>query len=641
MFDYVRKHTKIMMGLLFILIIPSFVLFGIDGYNRFNDKGAVVAKVGSYEITQGQWDASHKQEVDRLRTSMPNLDAKLFDSPQARYATLERLVRERVLIMAAEKSHLVTSDARLARDLQQNPTIASLRRPDGTLDMDRYRQLLGAQGLTPETFEAQVRTDLSTRQLESGLTQTAFIAAAQASTALSAFYERREIQLARFVGVDFASQVNPSEEDLLAFYQANPALFQTQEQASIEYLVLDLDAVKKTITINEADLKTYYEQNASRFSGNEERRASHILIASPKDAPKADRQKAQAKAQELLAALRKEPGSFAQLARKNSQDPGSAPSGGDLGLFARGAMVKPFEDAAFSLSRGEISEVVESDFGYHIIRVTDIKAPIQKSFESLRSSLEADLKTQQAQKKYAEAAEIFTNGVYEQSDTLKPVAERLKLEVKTANGLTRKPGPANSGLLGNPKFLAAVFSAESLDKKRNTEAVEVAPSQMAAARITQYAPARTLPFSEVRQSVKDRLVATRATELAVKAGQEKLALWKTNPDSASLKPAFVLSRDQSQNAPPQLLDAVLRADASQLPQWVGVDLGAQGYVIAKVNKVIERSAPTEAAVKQDQAQYLQWWSNAENQAYYKFLHARFKAQIKVTKPSSSDPAIAQ
>ena len=135
MFDFVRKHMKLMMFVMFLLIIPSFVLFGIDGYNRSREKSATVARVGGYDITQGEWDAAHKSESDRLRAARPNLDAKLFDSPEARYATLERLVSERVLAQAADKFKLTTSDARLARDLQQDPTIASLRLPDGKLDM--------------------------------------------------------------------------------------------------------------------------------------------------------------------------------------------------------------------------------------------------------------------------------------------------------------------------------------------------------------------------------------------------------------------------------------------------------------------------------------------------------------------------
>ncbi|MCX7248511.1 MAG: SurA N-terminal domain-containing protein [Burkholderiales bacterium] len=633
MFDFVRKHTKIMMGLMFLLIIPSFVLFGIDGYNRMRENGATVARVGGHDITQGEWDAAHKAEADRLRAQMPNLDAKLLDSPEARYSTLERLVRERVMAQAADQFRLTTSDARLARDLQEDPGIASLRRPDGKLDMERYRQMAASQGTTPEGFEARVRRDLSVRQVEAGLTQTGFAATAVADVALNAFFERREVQVVNFLSADFASRVNPTDAEVEAFYKTNETLFQAPEQASIEYVVLDLESVKKSITINEADLKSYYEQNVARLSGNEERRASHILINAPKDAPAAERQKAKARAQELLAELRKAPDSFADLAKKNSQDTGSAAKGGDLDFFARGAMVKPFEEAAFAMKKGDISELVESDFGYHIIKLADIKAPKQRSFEELRAGIETDLKTQQAQRKFAETAEAFTNGVYEQSDSLKPVADKLKLEIKTAAKISRKPAAGVTGLLANAKFLAAIFGPDAIEKKRNTEAIETAPNQLTAGRITQYQAAKTMALADVRANVRERLVASRATELAAQEGAAKLAAWKAAPGSAVMPAAQVLSRDQSQNTPPQILNAVLRADTSKLPVFVGVSMGAQGYAVVKVNQVVTRPASTEVAAKQDRAQYAQWWTAAESQAYYGLLKERFKASITVPRPA--------
>jgi len=632
MFDFVRKHTKIMMFVMFLLIIPSFVLFGIDGYNRFREKGEAVARVGGHDITQGEWDAAHKSESDRLRASMPNLDAKLLDSPEARYATLERLVRERVLAQAADKFKLTTSDARLARDLQENPTIAALRLPDGKLDMERYRQLAASQGLTPEGFEASVRQDLSVRQVEAGVIRTGFSAAGVADVSLNAFFEKREVQIASFAPAEFASKVSPTEAELDAFYKANQAMFQAPEQASIEYVVLDLESVKKNIVINEADLKSYYDQNAARLSGSEERRASHILINAAKGAPAADRQKARARADELLQTVRKAPDSFAEIAKKNSQDAGSAANGGDLDFFARGAMVKPFENAAFAMKKGDISEVVESDFGYHIIKLTDVKTPKQRSFEELRAGIEADLKAQQAQAKFAETAEAFTNGVYEQADSLKPVADKLKLEIKTAANLMRKPAPGATGALANEKFLTAIFGPDAIEKKRNTEAIETAPNQLTAGRITQYTPARTLPFADVRSVVHDRVVAALAAELAKKEGMEKLATWKAAPASAAMPAVLVVSRDQSQNIPQQVLSAALRADASALPVFVGIDLGAQGYAVVRINKIVPRPTPAEAAAKQDRAQYAQWWTGAENQAYYGLLKERFKVEIMAARP---------
>lgn len=634
MFDFVRKHTKVMMFVMFLLIIPAFVLVGMDGYKTMADSGATVATVGNAKITQEEWDFAHKNEVDRLRSSVPNLDPKLLDSAEARYSTLERLVRDKVIAEAVQSAHMTTSNARLARELQQNPTIASLRKPDGSLDMDRYRQLAGSQGLTPEGFEARVRRDLSSMQVESAVTGTAFSPKASADIALNAFFERREVQVLRFSPLDYALKINPSDADVEAFYKANTALFQSAESADVEYLVLDLDAVKKTVIVNEADLKTYFEQNANRLAGTEERRASHILITAPKDTPAADRAKAREKAQALLAQARKAPESFADLAKKNSQDEGSAPRGGDLEFFGRGAMVKPFEDSAFALKKGEISDLVESDFGFHIIKLTDIKGAKQASFEEARATLEPEVRTQLAQRKFAEVAESFTNGVYEESDSLKPVAERLKLEIKKASKVQRQPALGVRGPLANPKLLEALFNPDTLEKKRNTEALELGPNQLVSARVVAHSPARALELGEVKAQVRDRLVVSRALEQAKNEGVGKLAALQANPAATAMPPAVIISRDAAQGLPGAAVDAALRLSAGALPAFAGVDIGGQGYVVVRVNKVLPRNAVDQGKSQQEQSQYAQWVAAAENAAYYDNLKQRFKAQIKVPTPSA-------
>jgi peptidyl-prolyl cis-trans isomerase D len=631
MFDLVRKHTKVLMFLMFVLIIPAFVLVGVDGYSQFNSSDIKVASVAGREITQSEWDAAHRNESDRVRASMPGIDAKLLESPTARYATLERLVRERVLAEASDKAQLNTSDARLAQELQRNPTIAALRGPDGKLDMERYRQLAASQGFTPEGFEARVRRDLSLRQVEAGVLATGFTPQVISDVALGAFFEKREMQLARFPASEYLSKVSPTDAEIEAYYTANPQQFQAPESIAIEYVVLDLDTIKQSMVINEQDLKSYYDQNVERLSGKEERRASHILITAPKDAPAAERDKSKARAQELLAEVRKNPAQFSDIAKKNSQDPGSAEVGGDLDFFARGAMVKPFEDAAFAMKKGDVSDLVESDFGYHIIQLTDVKSPKQRSFEELRAGIEADLKTQQAQRRFSEAAESFTNTVYEQSDSLKPAADKLKLEVRTASGVQRNPASGVQGPLGNPKFLEVLFGDEAVKRKRNTEAVETGSNQVTSGRVVSYAPARTLPLTEVRASVRDKLIASRASELARKDGEARLAQWKGNPAQVTA-PAVVVSRDQPQGIATKVLDAVLRADPTSLPLQVGVDLGAEGYAVLNVKRIVSRTAPDDAAARQAQTQIAQLWATAENQAYYETLKERFKVRINVPRP---------
>ena len=633
MFDTIRNNSKILMGLLVVLIIPSFVLFGVDGYSNMSDRGVVVAKVGDIEITQQEWDAMHQQEVDRIRASAPNLDAKLLGSAEARYASLERMVNDRLIAVAAEKQLLVTSDQRLANYLQQDPSIAGLRGPDGKLDMDRYRQLAASQGMTPEMLEARVRRDLSNQQVLASLQASAVASQRQTDSALQAYLQRREIQIQRFEPATFAAKVQVTDADLEKFYQTQTDRFRSPESADVEYLVLDAAALAKNIQLPEQDIKTYYEQNLQRLSGQEQRRASHILINAGKDAPAAEREKARAKADGLLADVRKDSKSFAQLARKNSDDPGSAANGGDLDFFAKGAMVKSFEDAVFALKKGEISAVVESEFGFHIIMLTDIKAPAAPSLEALRPKLEADLREQQAKRQFAELAETFSNSVYEQADTFKPVAEKLKLNIQQAQGLGRTPTSANAGVMANPKILEALFAEDSISKRRNTAAIELGNNTLVSARIVNYRSAAVRPYADVKDAVRIQFLLEQAQALAKAEGQARLNEWKAQPAQAQLGKALVVSRDQAQGQPQALVDAALRADPAAMPVLVGVDLGAQGFALVRVNKVVAREEPNAQQQAQSREQFARLLGNAEASAYLAHLKSQFKVEIKVKKPN--------
>jgi peptidyl-prolyl cis-trans isomerase D len=636
MFDYIRNNTRLMGILLALFIVPAFVLVGVDGYRNVAGRGEAVAVVAGQSIKRDEWDAAHRSEVDRMRASQPNVDTKLFDSDAVRYATLERLVRDKVLRVAAEKMNLLTSDQKLARDLQQNETIAGLRRTDGTLDMDRYRQLLAAQGLSPEMFEMQMRQDLSQRQVIQGVVASAVTPPAAAKSALQAFFERREVQITRLDTAAYLPKVSVTDSEVSDYYAANVGQFQAEEEADIEYLVLNHQAVLQGLTVRDADIASYYEQNAARYASKEERRASHILINAAAGAPAGERDAAKAKAGELLAQVSKAPATFAELARKHSQDPGSAPSGGDLGFFQRGAMVKPFEDAAFALTKGALSGVVESEFGYHVILVTDVKPSVARPLAQVKPEIEAELKKQMAQREFAEKADVFGNLVYEQATALAPVAEKLKLKVLTANGVKRTPTPALPPVLANEKLLTALFSSDSVDKKNNTEAVETGANQLVAARIVAHRPAHTLALDEVKPRVLALLKSKKAQALARQEGEKVLADGKAG-GNVKLQPVTWVSRDKPQGLQPQELSAALRADTSNLPNWVGIDLGPQGYAVLKVIRQQERETPSAQQATQELRQYGQWWASAEGQAYYNLLKKRLKVEIKVPQPAGGPP----
>jgi len=637
MFDFFRKYNKIVMIFLFLLIIPSFVLFGVERYQGSGGE-VKVARVDGQSITRPEWDAQHRLETDRIRQQSPNVDPALLESDVMRYATLERMVRDRVLAAAAAKSNVTISEERLSRIFAQDTGLAAFRTPDGKFDRESFQRVTGR---TPEQYEASMRAELATQQMLLGITGTAFTPPALAAATINAFYDRREIQVARFSPESFASKVTVSDADVEAYYKAHTAQFQAPEQASIEYLVLDLEAAKKNISVNEADLKTYYEQNTARFGTKEERRASHILITAPASAPAADRAKAKARAEQLLAEVRKAPATFADVARKNSQDPGSAEKGGDLDFVTRGAMVKPFEDALFAFKKGDISDVVETEFGYHIIRLADIKPAVVPPFEQVRATIENEVRAQQATQEFAKAAETFTDAVYQQPDSLKPAAEKLKLTIQTASNVSRTPPPGATGVLANRNFLNALFAADSLDRKQNTEAIEVGSNQLAAGRVTQYTPAHPMPLAEVKDKIRAQLITERAAVMAKAEGEAKLAAWTAKADGATFGAPVTVSRREAQAQPIAVIDAALRADASKLPALVGVDLGTQGYAVVRVMKVVPRTPSAPEQTQQENAQVGQSVAAAEEVAYYNVLKERFKAEILVPKPAETLPTAAR
>ncbi len=631
MFDFFRDHSRIFQGLLVLVIFPSFVFFGVQGYSRFTDAAnASIASVDGRGITRAELESVHQRNVERVRRQMQGVDVKLFDTPAMKRESLDGLLRERVLLAATNQMHLSPTDEQLLDQFRRDPQFASLRNPDGTVNRDA----LAAQGLSSEGFVYQLRQESGMRQVLQAIAASELPVPTVANTALNAFFQRREVELQRFDSKDQRAKVSPSDADLEAYYKANEAQFRAPEQADIEYVTLDLDTLKKGVTVNDKEAKEYYEANAARYTSAEERRASHILLKADKDTPAAEKAKIKAKAEGLLAEVRKAPATFAEVAKKNSQDT-SAAQGGDLDFFGRGSMVKPFEDAVFAMKQGEISNVVETDFGFHIIQLTAVRGGDKKSFESVRAEIDDEIKKQLARKKYAEVAEQFSNLVYEQADSLQPVIEKLKLERSTAT-VQRTPAPGAKGALASAKLLESVFGNEAVRNKRNTEAVEVAPNQMAAARVVKHSPEHTLPLAEVKDRVRERVVAVQAADAARKEGMARLAALKGG-DSAALPTTVTLSRNQMQGQPSTLVDAVLRADATKLPTVIGVDLADAGYAVVRINKVL----PRDLAAGPDKdlfERYAQTVANAQAQAYYAALKTRFKAEVKDKALAASEPA---
>ena len=640
MFETIRQSKIVMIFLLGLLVI-AFVFVGVSGYSSFNDKSPTVAELDGAVITQAQWDQAHEAEIQNLRESMPQLDVKLLDTPEARYATLERLLQDELVAASVRKLRVVAGDSAVQRALRDDPWLNARRDASGNLDVAQVREELAIRGMTDESYAAQMAYGLAQAQVAQGVQATGLALSAAAKATLDAYFERRQIQVALFDARQFTESVKVTDADVQTFYDDNKANFLAPETVDVAYLVLDQADIAKAIEINEADLKAYYEQNKSRLSGPEERRASHILLTLDAGASADAVKAAEEKAKELLARVKADPTQFVQLAKENSQDPGSAQNGGDLGFFGPGAMVQAFNDAVFAMKKGEISDIVRTDFGLHIIQLTDVKSAEIKPYEAMRASILDDLRGSQAARKFAEVAESFSNVVYEQADSLEPAAKRLGLTIQTAKAVSRQ-GPSNAAdnaIWGNAKLREAVFANDAIQKKLNTAAIDIGSSRLVAARVTAHQPARTRDLAEVKTRVQALLTAQKAAALEVSTGQDALTKWRDGSTApvanVKLGQSVSVSRDQAGELSPNLIAAALRVDAKQLPAWTTVDQGLQGFAVIKVTAVGKRPAPEATQAAQEVQQFTQAWSSAELNAYLASLKVRFNAKILVPKPSAT------
>jgi peptidyl-prolyl cis-trans isomerase D len=628
MFEFIRTHRRLMHFVLILFIVPSFALVGVESYTRFSDADNAVAKVAGQSITQQEFENAQRQQIARLQQMFgAQFDTRMLDTPEAKQGILDSLIAQRVLAAEAARNRLWVSDPVLQQTIRNNFSPAN-----GEFDLDVYKELLARQGMTPLMYQEAVRQDLVLQQINSAVQASAFAPRTVASRLSDLNDQERQVQELLFKASDFTSQVKITDEMLKSYYDKNSKQFEIPEQVKAEYVVLNSDALANQITVSDADIKSYYDQNVKRYTEEEQRRASHILISVKKDASDADKAAAKAKAEALLAQLRKNPGDFARLAKENSQDPGSAEVGGDLGVVVKGGFPQPIEDTVLKLKHGEVSDLVQTEHGYHIVQVTDVKPAKVRSLDEVKDEIAAEIKKQQAAKKYSELREVFTDTVYEQSDSLKAVADKLNLKIETVSNVTRSPNPnvAPNAPYNHPQFLQALFSDDAIKNKRNTDAVEVAPNTLIAGRVVEHKPVTIRPFDEVKSIISERVTQTEAMNLAKKAGEAKLAEVKAKGDAAGFSDAKLVSRANSQAINNTAAIAVMKADVTKLPAYVGVELPEQGFGVYRINKVSQPATVDNARRQAGEQQITNALAQQEMLAYLEVL--KKNAKVEVLKP---------
>jgi peptidyl-prolyl cis-trans isomerase D len=627
MFDFVHQHKKLLQVFLALIILP-FALWGVSSYDKAGNSADVVATVSGLKITQQELENSLRQQQDRMRQQLgSNYDAAMFDTPEMKHAVLDNLISQRLLVERARAARLVVPDEQVAQ------VVAGIGafQDDGKFDKKRYEAVLANQGMTPLTFEARVRDELIGQQMQDAYAQNGFAANSVADTVIRLNEQQRAVHVSTISFQPFMSQAKVEDAELKKYYEQNQSEFQVQEQAKVEYAKFSADDLLSKIEVSKEDVRKYYEEHQNDFGTPEQRRAAHILISVSATATQAEQDAAEAKAEQLLQEVRQNPAKFAELARKNSQDPGSAANGGDLGFFGRGMMVKPFDDAVFALKIGEISGLVKSDFGYHIIRLVAVKPSRALPFDEAREGIFNKLRQQKAADMFAEMAEKFSNTVYEQSDSLKPAADQVGAKIERSGWLVK--GTPEGGLW-TAKMLQTIFNDEVVKNKRNTAAIEVAPNVLVAARILEYKPASVRPFNEVQESIRQTLLRQQALELAVKQGRAMLEqLQGGGKPTLSWGAVQNITRAKHGSLDIGLVRQIFQANTAKLPQFVGAAQPQNGFVLVRIDDVKEGEAVTDAKTARYAQQLRQL--TGEELAHAYLADARQQATIKVNLPEAA------
>jgi len=580
MFDLVHKNKRLIQIILAIVVLP-FAFWGVDSYTRSVNTSDAVATVNGSKITQQEFGNALRQQQDRLRQQLgKNFDPAMLDSPEMKRAVLENLVSQRLMLQSARDVRLVVTDEQVAGVISGIEAFQD----GGKFDRKRYEAVLANQGKSPIGFEEHLREDMLWQQMEDAYLQNGYSPNSVVEKIIRLNEQQRTVSVSPVSLQTFIAQAKVDEDALKKYYNQNMQEFQVREKAKVEYVKFTIDDLLNKIDVSNEELHKYYDEHLGEMGTPEERRAAHILISVPANASQEKQDAARDKAEQLLQQIRKTPAKFAELARQNSQDPGSAANGGDLGFIGRGMMVKPFEDAVFALKSGELSGLVKSDFGYHIIKLLAIKPSRTIPFAEAREGIFNKLRQQNAAGKFAELAEKFSNTVYEQSDTLKPAADLIGVSIERSGWLTNG---VDAGEPWTTKMLQAIFTDEVVKNKRNTAAIEVAPNTLIAARVIEYMPVAVSAFADVREVIRQKLLLKQAMEMSAEQGKTMLAQLQSGESRPKLTwgPAQTITRAQHGSLDAGLVNRIFQANPGSLPYYVGIEAGQKGYFLARIDAV--------------------------------------------------------
>jgi peptidyl-prolyl cis-trans isomerase D len=620
MLDKFRSYaqTKAAQVILALVLIP-FALFGIDSYLNQAGNNLSIAKVDGYKIALPEYNRAIENVRNRMMSEGKKVDPAMFDSFEFKESVVDGLITKQLINNDIKKSQFKITDQQLSQYIIGMPDFQK----DGKFSQELYDKVLQNNQLNPKKFEESIRNDLLIQQVRDGLQKLTFIPPNNLTETLKATSQQREVTVAEFKTKEYMAKANISEKDMQTFYDQNKSKFLAPEQVKAEFVVFSLTSILPSITVSEDEVKAYYKTNADKYQNQQQREASHILIAASKNAAPAEKAKAKAKAEDVLGQIKKNPKQFEELATKYSQDPESAKKGGDLGAFGRGMMVKPFDDAVFSMKVNEISGIVESDFGYHIIKLTKVIGE-GGGFDAIKPQIKAELIYQKAQDKYAALAEDFSNKVYEQSSSLDVVSKKFNLPIQKTDWISRNE---SDKFFKNEALMNALYSKESIKDRRNTEAIEVTPNNLISARVVDYKAQSTKPFAEVKKSIEDYLKFEAAKKLVATEGEAALKSVADASRKIDWQATVLVDRKNTKGLSQAVTNHAYKMPTDKLPSYSGFVDGNNGYVIVKVSKVAFPNDDNEENKKEFASSYTEALSSEYLSAYLKGLKAKSSVSV--------------
>ncbi len=624
MLSTIREKTQgIFATVILMLIGIPFILWGINSYF---DKGEKinVAKVNGQDISQ----LTYRRMLDQLRG---RVDPKTFDSRPFKTTILDSLIDKSLLLRDVEDNRYRVSDARLAQLIRELPYFQR----DGRFDPPLYEAMLRREGMSPQEFEARLRDENLTGQIQNGLSNSVIVTQADVAGVTRLMRQERDVAYAVINPDTLAAKDGVSQKDIEEYYSSHADMFQTPEQVRVNYVRLSAADLNKNFQPTEDDLRKAYADEASHYVIPEKRRASHVLIPLPAQAAEEAAKQALTKVEEVEKRAH-QGADFAGLAKKYSGDDTTAAKGGDLGEVRRGMLPKELEAAIYALKPGEISKPVRSTFGYHLVKLTALTPEKRKPFAAVRKELTEIVRRHKAEDRFFEVSEKFRNLVYEQPDSLAPAANALGLTVEKSDWFTRTGG---SGIAASVKVAEAAFEPDVVSQVRNSDTIEASGDTLVAVHVTEHRPAGRKPLTEVSPQIERLLKQQQSIEKAREMGSAWLQQLRAGASLEQLakkhgvkyQPAKAVSREQIAGVDRRIVDADFRAPrpAADKPVYDVVDMSSQGFAVIALKQVRDPSdKKADAATEEKAKRLLSVRRGADYYANYR-VGLRQKADIKI------------